>query len=220
MRVSKYIHACLLVEDGEDKILFDPGKFSFIEGRVEPDDFRSLSAIILTHRHPDHFDDDALRKIVTNNPQATVLTNAEIASQLSGQGIAAEVFESGARAVGKFNLEAVEAAHAPILNAETPQNIACVVNGRLLHPGDSFEHSLDVYRGIELLALPVMAPWTTELQVAEFAGRISPQRIIPIHDGYAKDFFLKQRYENFQKYFAPLGISFQPMSEPGESLEV
>ena len=32
MRVSKYIHACLLVEDGDDKILFDPERFSFIEG--------------------------------------------------------------------------------------------------------------------------------------------------------------------------------------------
>lgn len=30
MRVSKYIHACLLVEDGDDKILFDPGKFSLL----------------------------------------------------------------------------------------------------------------------------------------------------------------------------------------------
>jgi L-ascorbate metabolism protein UlaG (beta-lactamase superfamily) len=220
MRVSKYIHACLLVEDGDDRILFDPGKFSFVEGRVEPDDFRSLSAVVLTHRHPDHFDDDALKKIVGNNPSAAVLTNAEIESQLSGQGIDAEVFETGRRAVGRFDLEAVGAEHAPILNAETPRNIAYVVQGRLLHPGDSFDHSLDAYRGIELLALPVMAPWTTELEVAEFARRISPKQIVPIHDGYAKEFFLKQRYENFRKYFSQLGINFHPLSEPGEYVEV
>jgi L-ascorbate metabolism protein UlaG (beta-lactamase superfamily) len=219
MRVSKYVHACLLVEEGGDKILFDPGKFSFVEGLVKPDDFRDLSAVVLTHRHPDHIDDDALKKIVANNPSAAVLTNAEIGLQLSRQGINAEVFEMGRRAAGKFNLEAVGAEHAPILNAETPQNTAYVVNGRLLHPGDSFDHSLDAYRGIEVLALPIMAPWTTELEVAEFARRISPKQVVPIHDGYAKEFFLKQRYENFQKYFGQLGIGFHPMGKPGEHFE-
>ncbi len=220
MRVSKYVHACLLVEDGGDKILFDPGKFSFIEGLVEPDEFRDLSAVVLTHRHPDHVDDDALQKIVDGNPKAAVLTNSEIEAQLRPRGIAVEVFETGRRAVGRFDLEAIGAEHAPILNAETPRNIAYVVGGRLLHPGDSFDHSLDAYRGIELLALPIMAPWTTELEVAEFARRISPRQIIPIHDGYAKEFFLKQRYENFQKYFAELGIKFHPLGEPGQSIEV
>jgi L-ascorbate metabolism protein UlaG (beta-lactamase superfamily) len=220
MRVSKYIHSCLLIEEGDDKLLFDPGKFSFVEGLVKPDDFRDLSAVVLTHRHPDHIDDDALKKIVVNNPSAIVLTNAEIESELSRQGVSAEVFEAGRRMAGKFDLEAVRAEHAPILNSETPRNIAYVVSGRLLHPGDSFDHSLDAYRGIEVLALPIMAPWTTELEVAEFARRISPKHVVPIHDGYAKEFFLKQRYENFQKYFARLGIDFQPMGKPGEHFEV
>lgn len=215
-----YVHACLLVEDGGDRILFDPGKFSFVEGLVKPSDFRDLSAVILTHRHPDHVDDEALAKVVANNPSAVVLTNAEIEEQLSRLGIAAELFETGRRAVGNFSLEALSAEHAPILNAETPRNIAYVVNNRLLHPGDSFDHSLDAYRGIELLALPIMAPWTTELEVAEFARRISPRLVVPIHDGYAKDFFLKQRYENFQKYFSQLGIKFHPLGEPGDSVEV
>lgn len=220
MRVSKHIHACLLIEDGGDRILFDPGKFSFVEGLVSPDDFRDLSAVVLTHRHPDHVDDEALAKIAANNPQAVILTNAEIESQLSRQGINAEVFESGRRAVGRFNLEAAGAEHAPILNAETPRNVAYVVSGRLLHPGDSFDHSLDSYRGIEALALPIMAPWTTELEVADFARRISPRQLIPIHDGYAKEFFLKQRYENFRKYFAELGIQFHGLSRPGDAVEI
>lgn len=220
MYISKYVHACLLVEDGGVSVLFDPGKFSFVEGLVKPDDFRGLSAIVLTHRHPDHVDDDALGKIVENNPSVTVLTNAEIQSQLKPRGIDAEVFESGRRTVGRFSIEAVGAEHAPILNAPTPRNVAYVVNGRLLHPGDSFDHSLDAYRGIELLALPIMAPWTTELEVAEFARRVAPKRVIPIHDGYAKEFFLRQRYENFQKYFAQYGIDFRPLSAPGEAVEI
>jgi L-ascorbate metabolism protein UlaG (beta-lactamase superfamily) len=121
MHVSRYIHSCLLIEDDGDKILFDPGKFSFVEGFIKPDDFRSLSAIMLTHRHRDHVDDNALKKIIGNNPRAEVLTNTEIQSQLAKEGITTTVFETGRRTVGQFNLEAVEAQHAPILNAETPQ---------------------------------------------------------------------------------------------------
>jgi hypothetical protein len=34
MRVSKYTHVCLLVEDGDDKILFDHGKTSFADARL------------------------------------------------------------------------------------------------------------------------------------------------------------------------------------------
>ncbi len=112
------------------------------------------------------------------------------------------------------------AQHAPILNAVLPQNIAYVVNNTLLHPGDSFASSLDAWKGIPVLALPIMAPWMTELEVAEFARRMSPQKIIPVHDGYAKDFFLQQRYENYQKYFSPLGIDFQWLDKPGDSIEV
>jgi len=221
MRISKYIHSCLLIEDDGDKILFDPGKFSFVEGMVKPDTFRDLSAVILTHQHPDYVDDAALKKILENNRAAIVITNTEIKSRLDKEGVvAAEVLEDGSRAIGNFTVKALVAQHAPILNAALPQNIAYVVNNTLLHPGDSFASSLDAWKSIPVLALPIMAPWMTELEVAEFARRMSPQKIIPVHDGYAKDFFLQQRYENYQKYFSPLGIDFQWLDKPGDSIEV
>ena len=219
MRISKYMHACLLVENEGDKILFDPGKFTFIEGLVKPDDFKDLSAVILTHQHPDHMDDESLKKILENNGAAVVITNTEIQSRLAEEGITAELLEEGRRAVGGFTLEAVAAEHAKLLNAKTPQNTAYLVNGALLHPGDSYDTSLDVWKGVKVLALPIMAPWTTELETADFASRMQPQQVIPIHDGYAKDFFLKQRYENFKKYFAELGIDFYGLSKPGEGID-
>jgi len=192
-----------------------------VEGMVKPDTFRDLSAVILTHQHPDHVDDAALKKILENNRAAIVITNTEIKSRLDKEGVvAAEVLEDGSRAIGNFTVKALVAQHAPILNAVLPQNIAYVVNNTLLHPGDSFASSLDAWKGIPVLALPIMAPWMTELEVAEFARRMSPQKIIPVHDGYAKDFFLQQRYENYQKYFSPLGIDFQWLDKPGDSIEV
>lgn len=219
MRISKYIHSCLLVETGDTRILFDPGKFSFLEGAVKPEIFRDLAAIVLTHQHPDHMDDRSLKTIVDQNRDAVVLANRQIRETLATSGIDVEVFETGTRSVGGCTLEAIVAEHAEILNAERPRNVAYVVDGRFLHPGDSFDHSLDGRKGIELLALPIMAPWNTELAVAEFARRIAPKTAFPIHDGYAKDFFLESRHENFKKYFAKHDIEFVPLKSPGESLE-
>jgi L-ascorbate metabolism protein UlaG (beta-lactamase superfamily) len=219
MRIRKYIHSCLVVESGDARILFDPGKFTFLDGAVKPESFRDLNAIVITHQHPDHMDDVALKTIVAQNPSAVVLASAPIREQLAKSDIDVEVFESGTRNVGSCKVDAIHAPHATILNAECPRNIAYVVDDRLLHPGDSFDHAMDARKGIELLALPVMAPWNTELAVAEFALRLAPKTVFPIHDGYAKEFFLASRYDNFTKYFAKNGVEFVPMKDVGATLE-
>jgi L-ascorbate metabolism protein UlaG (beta-lactamase superfamily) len=201
-------------------MLFDPGKFSFVEGLVNPQQFQSLAAIIITHQHPDHIDDEALKTIVDNNPSVILLTNSEIQARLAAKGMHAQRFETGARAIGGFNITAWDAKHAPILGSRAPQNTAYIVDEIFLHPGDSFAQSLAAKAGTRVLALPVMAPWTTELEVAAFAQRMSPKQIIPIHDGYAKAFFLEQRYENFTKHFSANGVQFHWMNKPGDFMEI
>ncbi len=65
-----------------------------------------------------------------------------------------------------------------------------------------------------------MALWLTELTVAEFAERMTPQMVVPIHDGYVKDFFIKQRYDNYTQHFSKQGVTFQPMSKPGDMVDI
>lgn len=219
MRIAKFIHSCLLVEQGEEKLLFDPGKFSFVEGRVKPEQFNGLTAILITHSHPDHLDPEALKKIAAANPSATILTNSETAKKLADTGVRAEIFETGKRNVGPFRLEAFDAPHASILGSDPPQNTAYIVDEVLLNPGDSYSESITRMAGVPVLVLPLMAPWTTELGTADFAERIHPQHAIPVHDGYAKDFFLKQRYAVFEKHFAEQHIRLEPMMDPGSFFE-
>jgi L-ascorbate metabolism protein UlaG (beta-lactamase superfamily) len=220
MLISKYIHSCLLLEKNSQKILFDPGKFSFVEGLVKPQQFQGLSAIIVTHWHPDHVNEEALTKIISNNPDVEVFGNRETHARLAEKGIDSTIFESGSRTLGSFEVSAFHAPHAPILGEAPPQNTAYVLDGMLLNPGDSFANSLYEISRISLLALPIMAPWNTELEVAEFARRISPREIIPIHDGYAKDFFLQQRYETFTEHFSSQGMKFHALYKPGDSIEL
>ena len=55
-----------------------------------------------------------------------------------------------------------------------------MIDGKLLNAVDSFESSLDRFKGIEWLVLPMMAPFCTELDVAAYADRIQPKHIIPV----------------------------------------
>ncbi len=220
MKITKYIHSCLLIEKGADKILFDPGIFTFAEGLVEPSEFENIQAIIVTHKHPDHIDSESLKKILDNNEKAVVLANSDIKKMLAEKDIEAELLESGEKAVGSFVIEALDAPHEKILADELPKNTAYIIDGNILHPGDSYSIKLYERKGTQILCLPTMAPWTTELQTFDFAVEMSPEFIVPIHDGYSKDFFLESRYQNFKKYFDQKNIEFQWMSSPGNYFEL
>ncbi len=219
MRVYKYVHSCLVVEEGEDKILFDPGIFSFIEGAVRPETFRDVSTVILTHQHPDHVDISALKQILALS-NASVVTNSEGKAALAKEGIEAQVLEEGSQQTKNFTVRALSAEHAEILSPTLPQNTAYILNDTFLNPGDSFASFLNPLKGIKVLALPVMAPWLTELMVAEFAERIAPSIVVPVHDGYVKDFFIKRRYANYEQHFSSQGIKFMSMGKPGDVADI
>lgn len=203
MKISKFVHSCLLLEKDGQRVLIDPGAFSFVEGAVDPAQFSDLAAVLITHNHPDHLDPNAMKTIKANNPSAVVLGN-----------------EPGIHDIAGFRIEVFEAQHEKILGSEPPANAAFLIDQQLLHPGDSFAPSLDVHTGVPVLALPIMAPWTTELGVAEFAKRLSPQQVVPIHDGYAKSFFLEKRHENYAKLFSDEGVEFHSLAEPGSSIDL
>jgi L-ascorbate metabolism protein UlaG (beta-lactamase superfamily) len=219
MRVSKFIHSCLLVEEGRDKILFDPGMFSFMEDQVTPDTFRDVGTIIITHNHPDHLDVAALQKIVELSG-AMVITNSETKDVLTKQGIEAMVLEEGSYQSKDFTIRAVPASHEKILAPTLPQNTAYIINESFLNPGDSFAQLPSTVKGIKALALVVAALWTTEVTTAAFAETIAPQMVIPVHDSYVKSFFQKMRYDNYERYFSTKGITFQRLVSLGDGVEI
>jgi L-ascorbate metabolism protein UlaG (beta-lactamase superfamily) len=90
----------------------------------------------------------------------------------------------------------------------------------VLNTADSFDAALEEFTGIDLLIMPVMAPFLTELAAAAFARRMRPKAVFPVHDGYSRDFFLKMRYDAYAQSLANLGISFHPVMAPGASITI
>ncbi|MFD0767218.1 MBL fold metallo-hydrolase [Mucilaginibacter lutimaris] len=219
MKITKYLHSCLVFELEGHKLLFDPGKFSFAEGRVTPQMFADVNSIVITHIHPDHLDLDNLKEIVALS-NAIIYTNIEVGTAIKKEGLSYSLIEDGVYNIGSFTLEAISVQHEPLLDNPIPKMTGFIINNKVLHPVDSMEDKMHKYKGIPLLIMVTMAPFANELRIASFADAIQPQQILPVHDGYAKDFFIEQRYQNYSKHFEQQGIKFNRVYKLGDSITI
>lgn len=219
MKILKYLHSCLVFDMVGFKILFDPGKFSFAEGLVTPQMFADVKAVIITHIHPDHYDIDILKSILEIS-NAQVITNSQIGQVLDQENIKYTLLENSTVKLGPFKLKAFPVAHEPIMDNPLPQMTGFVINDKVLHPVDSMEDKLLEYKNIELLLMVSMAPFANEPRIAAFADKLQPKQILPVHDGYAKEFFIKQRYAAYVKHFDARGIKFHEIYKVGDSINV
>ncbi|HEX2243485.1 MAG TPA: MBL fold metallo-hydrolase [Gammaproteobacteria bacterium] len=55
---------CFLIEHDSKELLFDPGKFSFVERRIKLDVFGGVSTAVITHSHPDHIAVEILKRFL------------------------------------------------------------------------------------------------------------------------------------------------------------
>jgi L-ascorbate metabolism protein UlaG (beta-lactamase superfamily) len=58
-------------------------------------------------------------------------------------------------------------------------NVGYLVNGALLHPGDSL-HVPD--RPVDVLALPTGGPWLKVAEAIDYLRAVSPRVAVPIHE--------------------------------------
>ena len=177
MRLRKLGHACLLVSSGDARILLDPGSFS-----VGFEELDGLTAVLITHQHPDHVDVGRLPQLLERNPQAQLVADVATAQMLrDDHGIDAVVAGAGDTYDVGVPVEVVGDLHAEI-HPDIPRvpNVGYLVDGRLLHPGDSLEVR---EREVEILALPTMAPWMRLADAVGFLRAVAPRTAVPVHDG-------------------------------------
>lgn len=185
MRLTHVGHACVLVEAGGARVLIDPGTFA--DGW---DDLPDLDAVLITHTHPDHCDRDRLPALLAASPGALLAAEPDVAAELSGAGYAAQPLPAGeALTVAGVRISAVGGRHA-VIHDDIPRvgNVGMLVQApdepTLLHPGDSYE---TVPSGVDVLAVPLNAPWSAFKETVDFVRRVGPRVAFPIHDGLLND---------------------------------
>lgn len=210
MKVTKFGHCCLLIEEKEARILTDPGAYSDAQNSVE-----NIHAVLITHEHQDHLHVESLKKILAHNPDVKVFTNKSVGKILAEENIEFEsldesqIVQAQGVAIFKFN-----APHEFIADSvPLPENTAFLIAGKLLFPGDSF---FVPKREIAILALPVAGPWMKLKEAIEYAKKVNPKKVFPVHDGMLK--IIGPVHKVPQNELSDAGIEFVPL-ETGQSAE-
>jgi L-ascorbate metabolism protein UlaG (beta-lactamase superfamily) len=213
MRLTKFGHSCLLMEEGGARVLIDPGSYS--EGF---EGLEGLTAVCVTHQHPDHLDGERLRRLLDANPGARVVADEGSAEPLGQAGADVQVVHDGDElALGGLGLRVVGRDHATI-HPDVPviPNVGYLVGGRLFHPGDALT---DPGGPVEVLAAPAGAPWLKLAEAVDYLRRVAPRVAVPVHEKVLSDLGVKAHYRQLEQLGARGGTSFRVLDD-GQPVEL
>lgn len=208
MKITKFVHACLLVETPDRVALFDPGIMS--TPNIDIGKLTRLEDIFITHEHADHKDIPFIKQLIAKFPDVRITTTAEVVKQLAAEGIKA----TNAPSEGIEFFDSPHESVAPLFGSP-PEEIGIHYLGVLSHPGDS--HSFHETKAI--LALPVSAPWGSTIRALNLALELKPRHVLPIHDWHWHDQAREQTYAMFEKVLGEQGITFHKL-QTGEPIEI
>ncbi|WP_405487422.1 MBL fold metallo-hydrolase [Streptomyces sp. NBC_00096] len=181
MKLTKRLHSCVQLEKDGRVLVIDPGAFS------EPEAGLGADVLLVTHEHPDHFEEGRLRAALDANPDARLWTLRSVAEKLAPAypGRVHTVGHGDAFSAAGFEVQVYGELHA-VIHPDMPRvtNVGYLVDGSLFHPGDA----LTVPEApVDTLMLPVHAPWNKIAEVIDYVREVKPRVAIDIHDAYLAD---------------------------------
>ncbi len=176
MELTKHGHACVVLGDGDRRLVIDPGAFT------EPTALDGASAVLITHEHPDHFEPQRLRAALDADPALEVWTNKSVAGQLEGLGTRVHVVGDGdAVTVAGFDVRVHGELHAEV-HPEIPRiaNIGFLVDRQVFHPGDALTVPDEP---VATLLVPMHAPWSRTADLIDYVRAVHADQAFAVHDG-------------------------------------
>lgn len=183
MRLTHLGHSCVLIDDpagSAGRLLIDPGTLA-----DDIDHVGSVDAVLVTHEHPDHLEPAKLLQLRKANPRLQVVGSPGVPAALPPDERERAVVTSsdhGAHSVvAGWDVAARTTSHATIHPSlpDVPNN-AYAVAGRVWHPGDAL---VPPDRPVEILLLPLGAPWMKLSEAVDYLRDVAPRLAIPIHQG-------------------------------------
>ena len=180
MELTKQGHACVVLSEGDQRIVLDPGSFT------DPAALDGATAVLITHEHPDHFEPQRLRAALDADPALEVWTNSSVAGQLEGLGSRVHVVGRGdVVSVAGVEVHVHGELHAEI-HPDIPRiaNVGFLVAGQVFHPGDALTVPDEP---VATLLLPVHAPWSKLAEVIDYVRAVDADQAYAVHDGALND---------------------------------
>ncbi len=175
MKITKYEHACLVLEEQGKQLVIDPGELS--NSFVVPE---NPVALVITHIHGDHFDKTKIKAIVSKNPAIKIFTIEDVAKELFDLENITTVSDKQEEDAYPFSLIFYGTNHAIVHeNAPRFKNTGVLVNNLFYYPGDSFTLP---ETPVQVLAVPTSGPWLKASESIDFMLNIKPKLAFATHD--------------------------------------
>ena len=208
MRITKFGHACVRIEHDGQVVVIDPGAFT------EAEAVDGATAVLVTHEHADHLHVDHLR--ATDAPVFTIeAVRAQIAEEDRAVADRVTLASPGEQVDVGLPVAVVGELHA-VIHEDLPRvhNSGYVVDVgslRLYHPGDALTPPGGP---VDVLFLPVHAPWSKISEVIDFGRSVGAPRAVAVHDGLLNDTGLGVVGRNLERLLGDTGYErLQPGSD-------
>jgi L-ascorbate metabolism protein UlaG (beta-lactamase superfamily) len=177
VQLIKHAHACVSLVKDDGRIVIDPGTFT----PDAPVAVAAAEAVLITHEHFDHFDENLIAQALDARPDLRVYGPASVVERWSARNGQVNTVTAGdSVTVAGFHIAVFGDLHAAI-HRDIPRvaNVGYLVEERLFHPGDAYHVPPTP---IDTLLLPTSGPWTKLGEAADYVREVAPKRLVQIHE--------------------------------------
>ena len=186
MKITKYNQSTLLLETNNKRILIDPSSINYSDELVN-NDWTDIDAILITHKHSDHCNKEAINTIVSRD-NSKVFTSSEVSQSNDFANItivkAGDIFS-----IGDIKVETTKAIHGYMTGfresgKEIIENIGFIVDDgdvKLYTTSDTINFYNDYT--CDILCMPFNGNGIT-LGIVDgisFIKGIKPKFVLPVH---------------------------------------